>query len=145
MILHANVENGAASFVMPAKPVLPGGMYLVNDLFFFRDLIRFVFFEPFDPIPPHLDYFFSLEFPSDAEPGYGVNICVEVLLGFELFELRPKDVFELLLEGLDLGQFAVCYEEGVRGGLHAGGPVVRIKRILIVETGNINNSGKTKR
>ncbi len=87
MVFHANVENGAASFVMAAKPVLSRGMNLVNDLFFLRDFVRFVFFEPFDPIPPHLYYLFSLEFPGDAEPGYRVNVGVEVLLGFQLFEL----------------------------------------------------------
>lgn len=79
VVLHSDDQNRAAGLIVPAESVFSRAVDFVDLAFAFGYLIRSEFFVPFNPIAPHLDDLFSLEFACDGEPCHCVDVGVELV------------------------------------------------------------------
>lgn len=109
MVPHTDYQNGAAVDVPSAEPVLSRLVDLLDDRLISRDLVRPVVLVPLDPLAPLLDGLLPVEFSSDREPRDRVDVGVEMLSLFAVLVLFQEDLLDLVLVGLNLGEFAVCY------------------------------------
>ena len=115
MIPHPNDQNRTASLIETTKPIFSWRMYLRQDLLFLRNLIRFIFLIPLDPIPPHLNNFLLLELSGNTKSGNSMNFSVETFLFSNVTILFLEDIDHFLLVGLHLSQLAIGNFERIKG------------------------------
>jgi hypothetical protein len=82
-------------------------MNFANNIFLLADLVGFIILKPLDPFVPHFDDIFLLELASNAKSRNRMNISIEVLLCSKVSIVLSKDIYNFLLEGLNLRHFTI--------------------------------------
>lgn len=72
-------------------------MDFVDDGFICGDLVRSVFFVPFDPFAPLLDDLLSIELSGNRKPGDRINVGVKIFSFLAMLIFLSKDLFDLML------------------------------------------------
>lgn len=88
------------------------------NFFLLSDEIRPVLLKPFDPISPHFDDLFLIEFTGNAESGNSKDVSIKIFLTGKMTVLVSKDSDEFFLVRFDLCELAVGDEEGIGSCLH---------------------------
>ena len=107
MISHSNDQNRATCFVKTTKTILSWCVYFGYNFLILWNLVRFVFLEPFDPVFPHLNYFFLIKFSGNTESSDRINVSVEILFGREGIIFCFENFNYVFSKSFHLSKFAV--------------------------------------
>lgn len=107
VITHPDQKNWASLIISPNEAVLAGGVDFLNQILIRADKVWSVAFIPLNPVPPHLQTLFPIEFPRHNKPRQCTEVGVQSRTFLGCWELLIEDGTHFLCDGLDDGELAV--------------------------------------